>query len=415
MTNARFAPGEIPAPTTARIAQALRANDMSALVCALPTNVLMVTGYWPVVGTALAVVSASGGLVVLAPEDEKDLADQRWGARGRDGGGGDLVTFRTGSLHELFSVSEAIAQPLADALRRLGVEDGRIGYEADVASEPASYVAMNIYGAALPGMLRAAAPAASLADAGALLVQLRSVLPDVAIECVRTACRVAARAFAVGSQQLRTGITEVDAATGFRAPLGTCAVGRDGIARAGGSTHCMSGPNAALAYGAYARSRGRQIAPGDLVLTHCNSYVDGYWTDITRTYCMGRADVKQRRMYNAVFAARAAAHATIRPGVRAAGVDHSARRTLAEHGFGDEYFRHSTGHGVGLAAIDHTARPRLHPKSDDVLEEGMVFNVEPAIYVDGYGGIRHCDVVTVTAHGMELLTPFQASVEELEL
>lgn len=62
-----------------------------------------------------------------------------------------------------------------------------------------------------------------------------------------------------------------------------------------------------------------------------------------------------------------------------------------------------------------TARPRLHPKSDDVLEEGMVFNVEPAIYIEGYGGIRHCDVVTVTADGMELLTPFQASVEELEL
>lgn len=389
-----------------RIADALRAHGMSVLVCALPSNVLMSTGYWPVVGTALAVVSARGEVIVLAPEDERELAERRWG--------GELVTFRPASLHELRATSEAVAEPLADALRRLGAEHGCIGYEAAALSEPASYAAMNIYSAALPGMLRAAAPAATLTDASALIVRLRSVLPEVAIDGVRTACGVAERAFAAGAAALRAGITETDAASAFRASLESDAVGCRGIARAGGLTHCMSGPNSARADGAYARSRSRRIEPGDLVLTHCNSYVDGYWTDITRTYCMGPADRRQHDMYDAVFAARAAAHAAIRPGATAADVDRAARRTLAERGYGDDCFRHGTGHGVGMSAIDHAARPRLHPRSGDVLEEGMVFNVEPAIYVEGYGGIRHCDVVTVTSTGMALLTPFQATLAELE-
>lgn len=410
MTDSPSTPANAYRATTDRIAQALREHGLGALICTLPSNVLMASGYWPVVGTALAVVSADAGLVVLAPEDEADLAARRWG--------GDLITFRTGSLQQLISISDAVTQPLARALRLLGVEAARLGYEADAASEPASYAAMNIYGAALQHILGSAAPAASLENAGALLARLRSVLPTVAIEHTRTACQVAASAFDMGAERLSTGvtggITEVEAASGFRAPLGICAVGRRDTARAGGSVHCMSGPNSALAFGAYARSRARRIQPGDLVLTHCNSYVDGYWTDITRTYCMGPPDARQRRMYGAVFAARAAAHASIRAGVRASEVDRAARSTLAEHGFGDEYFKHSTGHGVGLSAIDHMARPRLHPRSDDVLEQGMVFNVEPAIYVEGYGGIRHCDVVAVTQEGMELLTPFQGRMEDLE-
>ncbi len=65
---------------------------------------------------------------------------------------------------------------------------------------------------------------------------------------------------------------------------------------------------------------------------------------------------------------------------------------MQRHGFGDA-FRHSTGHGVGFAAANANGIPRIHPKSSDVLEEGMTFNIEPAAYFDGYGGMRHCDVV----------------------
>jgi Xaa-Pro aminopeptidase len=70
---------------------------------------------------------------------------------------------------------------------------------------------------------------------------------------------------------------------------------------------------------------------------------------------------------------------------------------------------------VGFAAINHDALPRIHPLSDDILEIGMVFNIEPAVYVPEIGGIRHCDMVAVTENGAELLTPFQSEGNQLVL
>lgn len=88
------------------------------------------------------------------------------------------------------------------------------------------------------------------------------------------------------------------------------------------------------------------------------------------------------------------------------------RGTMRARGFGDP-FRHSTGHGVGFAAIDHNALPRIHPASRDQLETGMVFNLEPAAYVEGFGGVRHCDVVALTNSGPQVLTAFQTSLPDL--
>jgi Xaa-Pro dipeptidase len=78
---------------------------------------------------------------------------------------------------------------------------------------------------------------------------------------------------------------------------------------------------------------------------------------------------------------------------------------LKSHGFGDA-FKHATGHGVGFAAADANALPRIHPKSPDILKTGMTFNIEPAIYIEEIGGMRHCDVVACTDSGAELLTDF---------
>ena len=78
---------------------------------------------------------------------------------------------------------------------------------------------------------------------------------------------------------------------------------------------------------------------------------------------------------------------------------------LSKYGFGEE-FKHSTGHGVGFAAANPNAIPRIHPHSPDILEAGMTFNIEPAIYIDGLEGMRHCDVVVCTPSGAEVLTDF---------
>ena len=91
---------------------------------------------------------------------------------------------------------------------------------------------------------------------------------------------------------------------------------------------CMSGANAYEAFAAYQRSRGRRIETGDLVLLHCNSCVDGFWTDITRTFVVGEADGRQKRIFDAIFAAREAALKAIRP-ARTATADAAARQVSA--------------------------------------------------------------------------------------
>jgi Xaa-Pro aminopeptidase len=388
-----------------RLTAALTEAGMDAVVCALPVNVLLLSGYWPVVGTAVAIATRAGAVYVLAPEDEQELATRGWAD--------EVQTFAPGSLAELKGASEAVRGPLCETLKRLGTGRGRVvGYETGECSEPASYVALHLYGGSLQRVLAQAFPFTALVPADGLLAEQRAPLTPVEQTRVRAACHIAERAFLCGARYLRPGLRETEVAAKFRAPLSVLKEADEEIARADGFVFCMSGPNAAKAYAAYQRSRARNLTQGDLALVHCNSYADGYWTDITRTFCLGEPDERARLMYEAVFAARQAALATIRPGASAAAVDAVARQVLAAYGFGAE-FKHGLGHGVGFAAIDHNARPRLHPASPDVLETGMVFNIEPAIYIAGYGGLRHCDMVVVTATGVEVLTPFQSSVEEL--
>lgn len=379
---------------------ALQEMNVDALVCALPANILLVSGYWPVVGTSLAIAVRGGPTVLLIPEDEKELAEH--------GGADEIHTYKPLPLDKLEPLIEVQLPHVSDLARKLGLQQKRLGYEQGGWYEASSYAAMHLYRGSIVSLLELAFQRPHLLAADESLVRLRSLKTPRELERIRLACRIAEKAFERGHSGLRAGLKETEAAAQFWPPLSVEGVGRDGAERADGYTFCMSGPNSATASGAYARSRARRLVEGDLILTHCNSYVDGYWTDITRTYCLGEPDKKQQKMYDAVFAAHGAAREAIRVGARAADVDRDARDVLHAHGFG-KAFKHSTGHGVGFSAINALARPRLHPQSPDVLETGMVFNVEPAIYVEGYGGIRHCDMIALTSQGIEELTPFQRS------
>jgi Xaa-Pro aminopeptidase len=388
----------------ARIRTALRENQWDVLVCALPMNVLLVSGYWPVIGTGVAVASSDGKISLLVPEDEEDLAQRGWAD--------EIQTFKAGSLEDLTTTVEAIRCPLRTLSQGLSAKPVRIGFEALETSEPASYAAMHLYGGTMRTLIEETFSVLGVAPADEALDYLRAHKTAFEIEKIRTACRIAERALQRGFEQIKTGASEVEIAATFRQPLSASLVDFPEVSRADGFAWCMSGANSALASAAYARSRPKRVAPGDLVLVHMNSYADGYWTDITRTYSIGKPDERRQAMYDAVFAAREAAFDAIHPGAKAADVDTAARDVLKTRGFGP-HFKHSTGHGVGFSAIRANAKPCLHPKSDETLEIGMVFNIEPAIYFEGYGGLRHCDMATVTEAGAELLTPFQCDAGEL--
>jgi Xaa-Pro aminopeptidase len=387
-----------------RIKDTMEHSGLDGLVCFLPTNVLLLSGYWPVVGTAIAIASRHGEVSLVVPTDELALAERGWAH--------EIRVFESGSLETMHRAIDGARRPLVEALRRLGLTRGRLGIESGPGFEPASYVGMHFYGMSLRDLLWDVAASAATIPADSVLAGLRSCPTARELDRIRIACAIAEQGFRSGAPLVEAGQREYQVAASFRRPLYD--LDDERVARGDGYAFCMSGPNSANAYGAYARSRSRRIEAGDFLLVHCNSYVDGYWTDISRTYCLGEPREEQLRMYEAVMAARGAAFAAIAPGVLARDVDRAARDEIERRGFGSG-FKHPTGHGVGFAAIDHNAMPRLHPRSSDTLERGMVFNVEPAIYLEGVGGLRHCDMVAVTDDGMELLTAFHGAPAELTL
>jgi Xaa-Pro aminopeptidase len=383
---------------------AMKEAGLDALVCTLPANVLLLTGYWPVTGASVGIVTREGYVVIIAPEDERELAEQGWAD--------ELELIKPASLRESKSLAQITGSRLREVAKLVDRGD-KVGYE-EASFEASTYAAMYIYSGAIRELLAQVVPWAYLKPAGQTLGRLRSILTPRELERERAACRIAEMAFCEGAPVLREGIKETEVAAIFRGPLSTRGTGWNGITRADGYIYCRSGANSAKAYADFQRSTEREVLSGDLVLVHCNSYADGFWTDITRTYCLGELDERRREMYEAIFEARAAALNAIKPGIEASEIDIAARTILADRGFGEQ-FKHALGHGVGFSAIDHNAHPCLHPASRDVLKPGMVFNVEPAIYFEGYGGIRHCDVIRVTDSGAEVLTPFHSRIEDLVL
>lgn len=251
------------------------------------------------IGTSMVVVFRSGPTCLLVPQDEEELARRGWAD--------EVLTFRPGSLEKITTAGEALRGPLEAVGQRLVSWPSRIGYEHGEATEPASYAAVHLYGLAEQELLQEAFSPEALEDADRVLSELRSMKTPDEIAAIHSACKLAERAFGWGASQVRVGMTELEAADLFRRNLSTALPDFSGIERADGFVWCMSGPNSALASGAYARSRVRKIAAGDLVLIHCNSYADGHWTDITRTYSMGPPSERVHEIREAVFAARDAA------------------------------------------------------------------------------------------------------------
>jgi Xaa-Pro aminopeptidase len=147
-----------------------------------------------------------------------------------------------------------------------------------------------------------------------------------------------------------------------------------------------SGPRAALPH---AKPTERVIEDGDPVVIDMGANYRGYASDLSRTVCAGTVDSTFRKVYNTVLRAQKAAMAAINKGTTGKEADNVARQIIQKAGYG-EAFGHALGHGVGLAPHE---LPRLGPKSEDALTDGMVFTIEPGIYISGWGGVRIEDTV----------------------
>ena len=167
-----------------------------------------------------------------------------------------------------------------------------------------------------------------------------------------------------------------------------------------------SGARSALPHGIATE---RVIGANEPVMFDLGTVVDGYLADLTRTVHLGPASEEFRRIYDVVLEAQSTAEAAVRPGRTGREVDAVARDVIAAHGFGDR-FGHSLGHSIGL---DNHETPLLSPFDDTVLEPGMVYTVEPGVYVPGLAGVRIENVVVVTEDGCEVLTQNPKELIEL--
>ena len=162
-------------------------------------------------------------------------------------------------------------------------------------------------------------------------------------------------------------------------------------------TIVAAGPNGAMPHH---MPSDKVIQPGEPIVIDMGAKVGGYCSDLSRTVCAGEPDDTFRRIYDIVLGAQLTAIATVKTGMSAGDADDLARVVIAEAGHGDN-FGHSLGHGVGLFIHEY---PRVGPKSPNTLEEGMVFTVEPGIYLSGWGGVRIEDIVLLGKDGAKVLS-----------
>lgn len=162
-------------------------------------------------------------------------------------------------------------------------------------------------------------------------------------------------------------------------------------------TIVLSGSRSALPHG---RGTSRKLKGARVLLVDWGAIYKGYCADLTRTIWLGEPHPRLKRALDVVLEAQERALEKIRPGMKAAELDGVARRCIEGRGFG-RYISHSLGHGVGLEVHE---RPYLSQRSEDVLKEGMVFTLEPGIYLPGLGGVRVEEMVRCTARGPELLS-----------
>lgn len=154
----------------------------------------------------------------------------------------------------------------------------------------------------------------------------------------------------------------------------------------------------------------RMLQEGDAVVIDFGCLLKDYCSDTTRTIVIGQASDKFKKLYEILKHAQQKAIDAVRPGVKACEVDSAARKHITDNGYG-EYFFHRTGHGIGLEVHE---MPYITESSQVVLKPGMVFSIEPGIYIEGEFGMRIEDLVMVTEDGVEVLNKFSKELIEVK-
>ena len=291
-----------------------------------------------------------------------------------------------------FQEDESPFALVAAGLKDRGIASGRLGIEETVKFVFADSIAQ-------------AAPALKIVSAIPITAGCRMIKDAHEVECLRLAGEATLTVYKAVYESLKEGMTQRDVSALVQA--GYARVGFDGFAS------LNIGEYTASPHG----SRTPQtIREGTILMLDDGCKVEGYTSDITRTFVLGKPTDKMKQVFDIVRRAQQAALAAAKPGVPNEAVDAAARRALTDAGYGPgfKYLTHRVGHGMGM---DMHEWPYLVKNnmfgwpSNPTLQPGMVFSDEPGIYIKGEFGIRLEDDMHITETGAELLTPTSPSLE----
>jgi Xaa-Pro dipeptidase len=356
----------------------MRENKLSAILLTPGTSLAYFTGIRWEGGERLfaLVLPARGEAFYTSPAFEEDRAREQI-AQSPDGGKPDLRVWQ-----EDESPYARVAQGLSDR----GIATGMLGVE-----ETVKFV--------FSDNLRKAAPGATFTSATPVTAGCRMIKSRHEIDLMRLASKVTLAAYEATYRSMKVGMTQRDVEDLLEA-----AHRKLGFE---GSADVQVGEFSAFPHGSV---KPQGIRESTIVLIDGGCSVEGYASDITRTFVLGIAPDKMKQVFDIVHRAQSAALAAAKPGVEAGSVDAAARQVITDAGYGPDYkfFTHRLGHGMGM---DGHEWPYLVRGNATKLQTEMTFSDEPGIYIRGEFGIRLEDDMHITESGAELFTPQSPSLE----
>jgi Xaa-Pro aminopeptidase len=363
----------------ARARELLAAEKLAALLLMGGTSLRYFANIdWGLSERMLALmVPVSGRAFVVCPAFERDRATEQIDA-GPLKGTADVLSWEEDA---------SPYQCLAEGVRALGLTTARIGVE-----ETVRHVFANGAAAALPAL--------TLVSGTAVTAGCRMLKSDHEIELMRLASTVTLKAYEAAYRALRDGMTQDDFAR-------LVAQAHERLGFPGGAG-VQVGPYSALPHGS---ATPQVIREGAILLIDGGCKVEGYSSDLSRTFVLGKASDRMKQVFAIEQRAQQAALTAARPGVECQMVDAAARKVISDAGFGPDYkyFTHRVGHGMGM---DGHEWPYLVRGNTLPLAPGMVFSDEPGIYIRGEFGVRLEDDMHITETGAELFTPTSPSLED---
>ena len=359
--------------------QLMRENNLDAILMIGGTSLLYFTNirWWNSERLFAAVLPAKGDPFYVCPAFEEDRAREQI-ASGPGGSNPDVRTWQE---------DDDPYKLVAAGLRDRGIASGRLGIE-----ERTTFVFSD-------GVAKAA-PQSNITNATPVTAGCRMIKTPHEMELMRLANQVTLQAYEAVYKALAPGMTQYDFANLIAAAYDKLGFRGEAIVNVGESS--------ALPHGSV---KPQVIREGTIVLIDDGCSVEGYQSDISRTFVLGKPTDKMRKVFDIVHGAQSAALKQARPGVEAQSVDAAARKAIGEAGYGPDYkyFTHRVGHGIGM---DGHEWPYLVRGDTIALRPGMTFSDEPGIYIRGEFGVRLEDDMHITEDGAELFTPQSPSLED---